>query len=157
MVKRTTKKFVNGPIPFIDGIRYHLHTLNTHPLFIGLMVIMLNIGSKYITIKLSKSQEQYIKNSLGRQFLIFAIMWSGTRDIVYAVLLTGAFVAMADHLFNEDSQYCVVPKYLRNYAKVVDMNDDGYVTSKEADEAIQVLNKLKKQKQKQAYLRHHRS
>ena len=119
------------------------------------MVIMLNIGSKYITIKLSKSQEQYIKNSLGRQFLIFAIMWSGTRDIVYAILLTGAFVAMADHLFNEDSQFCVVPKYLRNYAKVVDVNDDGYVTSKEEEEAIKILNKLKKQKQKQIYLRHH--
>jgi len=117
---------------------------------------MLNIGSKYITIKLSKSQEQYIKNSLGRQFLIFAIMWSGTRDIVYAILLTGAFVAMADHLFNEESQYCVVPNYLKNYANAVDTNDDGYVTAKEGDAAIRILNKLKKQKQKQSYLRHHR-
>ena len=134
-----------------------MHSINTHPLFIGLMVIFLNIGSKYITIKLSKSQEQYVKNSLGRQFLIFAIMWSGTRDIVYAILLTGAFVVMADHLFNEDSQYCVVPRYLRNYAKIVDTNDDGYVTSAEAEEAIKTLKILKKQKQKQTYLRHHRA
>ena len=156
MVKRTTKKFINGPMPVVDKLRYYLHTLNTHPMFIGLMVIMLNIGSKYITIKLSKSQEQYIKNSLGRQFLIFAIMWSGTRDIVCAILLTGAFVAMADHLFNEESQYCVVPNYLKNYANAVDTNDDGYVTAKEGDEAIKILNKLKKQKQKQVYLRHHR-
>ena len=143
-------------MPVVDKLRYYLHTLNTHPMFIGLMVIMLNIGSKYITIKLSKSQEQYIKNSLGRQFLIFAIMWSGTRDIVYAILLTGAFVAMADHLFNEESQYCVVPNYLKNYTNAVDTNDDGYVTAKEGDEAIKILNKLKKQKQKQVYLRHHR-
>ena len=155
MVKRTTKRFINGPIPFVDNIRYYLHALNTHPLFIGLMVIMLNIGSKYITIKLSKSQEQYIKNSLGRQCLIFAIMWSGTRDIVYAILLTGAFVVMADHLFNEDSQYCVVPTYLRNYATAVDTNDDGYVTAKEEEEALEILKKLKKQKQKQVYLRYH--
>ncbi len=155
MVKRTTKRFVNGPFPFLDNIRFHLHSINSNPLFIGLMVIMLNIGSKYITIKLSKSQEQYIKNSLGRQFLIFAIMWSGTRDIVYAILLTGAFVAMADHLFNEESKYCVVPTYLRNYANALDTNDDGYVTAKEADEAIITLKRLKKQKQKQTYLRHH--
>ena len=154
MVKRTTKKFINGPIPVVDKLRYYLHTLNTHPMFIGLMVIMLNIGSKYITIKLSKSQEQYIKNSLGRQFLIFAIMWSGTRDIVYAILLTGAFVVMADHLFNEDSQYCVLPAYLRNYATAVDFNDDGYVTAKEEEDALETLKKLKKQKQKQIYLRH---
>jgi hypothetical protein len=157
MVKRTTKKFVNGPIPFLDNIRFNLHSLNSHPLFIGLMVIMLNIGSKYITIKLSKSQEQYLKNSLGRQFLIFAIMWSGTRDIVYAILLTGAFVAMADYLFNEDSNYCVIPGYLRNYVDMVDTNDDGFVTPTEAEEAIQTLKKLKKQKQKQAFLRHHKN
>ncbi len=158
MVKRTGKKFVHGPMPFLDNIRYNLHFLNTHPLFIGLMVIMLNIGSKYITIKLSKSQEQYIKNSLGRQFLIFAIMWSGTRDIVYAILLTGAFVAMSDYLFNEDSAYCVIPGYLRNYAeKCADKDDDDFVTPAEAEDAMQTLKKLKKQKQKQAFLRHHRN
>lgn len=158
MVKRRGKKFVHGPMPFLDNIRYNLHFLNTHPLFIGLMVIMLNIGSKYITIKLSKSQEQYIKNSLGRQFLIFAIMWSGTRDIVYAILLTGAFVAMSDYLFNEDSAYCVIPGYLRNYAeKCADKDDDDFVTPAEAEDAMQTLKKLKKQKQKQAFLRHHKN
>jgi len=153
MVKKTTKKFMTGPIPFIDRIRYHMHFLNTHPLFIGLMVIMLNIGSKYITIKLSKSQEDYIKNSLGRQFLIFAIMWSGTRDIVYAILLTGAFSIMADHLFHEDSHYCVIPQHLRHYEKAVDINDEGYVTPKEAKDAVDTLHKLKKQKQKQTCMR----
>ena len=158
MVKRTGKRFVYGPIPFLDNIRYQLHSLNTHPLFIGLMVIMLNIGSKYITIKLSKSQEQYIKNSLGRQFLIFAIMWSGTRDIVYAILLTGAFVAMSDYLFNEDSAYCVIPQYLRNYAeKCADKDDDDFVSPAEAEDAMQTLKKLKKQKQKQAFLRNYRN
>ena len=158
MVKRRGKKFVHGPMPFLDNIRYNLHFLNTHPLFIGLMVIMLNIGSKYITIKLSKSQEQYIKNSLGRQFLIFAIMWSGTRDIVYAILLTGAFVAMSDYLFNEDSSYCVIPGYLRNYAeKCGDKDDDDFVSPAEAEDAMQTLKKLKKQKQKQAFLRNYRN
>ena len=156
MVKRITKRFMNGPFPFLDNARYYLHSINTNPLFIGLMVIMLNIGSKYITIKLSKSQEEYIKDSLGRQFLIFAIMWSGTRDIIYAILLTGVFVAMADHLFNEESQYCVVPNYLKNYAKAVDTNDDGYITAKEEKSALITLEKLKKQKQKQAYLRYHK-
>lgn len=149
------KKFKQGPMPFLDGIRYKLHALNTHPLFIGAMVIMLNIVSKYITIKLSKSQEQYIKNSLGRQFLIFAIMWSATRDIVYAILLTAAFVAMADHLLNEDSAYCVIPGYLRNYAKALDTNNDGYISPVEAEEAIKTLSKLKKQKKKEAFMRYH--
>ena len=149
------KKFVKGHFPMLDGIRKKLHGLNTHPLFIGMMVILLNITSKYITIKLSKSQEQYIKNSLGRQFLIFAIMWSATRDIVYALLLTACFVTLADHLFNEESNYCVIPSYLRNYAKALDTNNDGYVSPTEAEEAIKTLKKLKKQKKKEAFMMYH--
>lgn len=149
------KNFKQSPMPFLDGVRYRLHSLNTHPLFIGAMVIMLNIVSKYITIKLSKSQEQYIKNSLGRQFLIFAIMWSATRDIVYAILLTAAFITMADHLLNEDSTYCVIPGYLRNYAKALDTNNDGYISPVEAEEAIKTLSKLKKQEKKETFMRYH--
>ena len=47
----------------------------------------MNIGSKYITIEFSKSQEQYLRNSIGRQLLIFAISWMGSRDILVALQL----------------------------------------------------------------------
>ena len=53
----------------------YLGYLNNSKFFAGLVMIMLNIGSKYITIELSKSQEAYLKNSVGRQILIFAISW----------------------------------------------------------------------------------
>ena len=151
--KKSTKAFFITHIPILDKLRYNLHFINTHPIFIGLMMITLNIISKHITLKLSKSQEQYIKNTLGRQFLIFAIMWSGTRDIVYALLLTGAFVTMADHLFNEESRFCIIPESLRNYAHLIDTNDDGVISNEEAEHAIHVLEKLKQQKKKQAFLK----
>ena len=51
----------------------YLGYLNNSKFFAGLVMIMLNIGSKYITVELSKSQEQYLKNHIGRQLLIFAI------------------------------------------------------------------------------------
>ena len=35
--------------------------LNNNSFFAGMMLILLNIGSKYITVELSKSQEQYLK------------------------------------------------------------------------------------------------
>ena len=37
------------------------------------------------------------------------------------------------------------------------MAHDDFVSPAEAEEAIQTLKKLKKQKQKQAFLRHHRN
>ena len=40
-----------------------MNLLNNSKIFTALMMICLNIGSKYITIKLSKSQEEYMKNT----------------------------------------------------------------------------------------------
>ena len=78
------------------------HKINNSKLFAGLVMIMLNIGSKYITIKLSKSQEQYLRNSIARQLLIFSIVWMGTRDVILSFFLTATFIVLTDHLFNED-------------------------------------------------------
>ena len=58
-------------------IMMYLGRLNNSKFFSGVVMILLNIGSKYITIELSKSQEAYLRNSLGRQLLIFAICMDG--------------------------------------------------------------------------------
>ena len=63
----------------ISEVFNYLGYLNNSKFFAGLVMIMLNIGSKYVTIELSKSQEAYLKNSVGRQLLIFAISWMGSR------------------------------------------------------------------------------
>ena len=41
--------------------------VNTNKFFIGLMMILLNIGSKYITIQTSKSMEEYMKLTISKQ------------------------------------------------------------------------------------------
>jgi len=87
-----------------------LKTLNDNKFFAGIIMLIMNIGSKYISIELSKTQENYIKYSLGRQILIFAVLWMGTRDIVTALILTIAFILFADYLFNEHSTYCIIPE-----------------------------------------------
>ena len=130
-----------------------IHYINNSKLFAGLVMIMLNIGSKYITIKLSKSQEEYLRNSIARQMLIFSIVWMGTRDIVMALLLTGSFIILTDHLFNEESQYCVIPTYLKNYAHLLDENQDDYISKEEVSKAMAIVEKAKKQKRKQSHLR----
>ena len=55
--------------------------LNDSKFFAGLIMIMLNIGSRYITVKFSKTQENYLRNVLSKQILIFSVAWMGTRDI----------------------------------------------------------------------------
>ena len=83
----------------LDILRTVAHNINTSKFFAGFVMIMLNIGSKYITIKLSKSQEAYLRNTIARQLLIFSIIWMGTRDVLISIAMTAAFVVLTDHLF----------------------------------------------------------
>ena len=99
----------------IAKIKENLASLNNSKFFAGLVMIMLNIGSKYITIELSKTQEEYLKNHIARQVLIFSISWMGTRDILMSLALTAIFIVMTEFLFNENSKFCVIPLEYRKY------------------------------------------
>lgn len=125
-----------------------LKILNDSKFFAGLVILTMNIGSKYITVDLSKTQENYIKYSLGRQILIFAIIWMGTRDIVTSLIMTIIFILFADYLFNEHSRYCIIPEQYKELT--IDAEGEiNKVTQKEVNDAIKVLKlarKLKKDK-----------
>tara|TARA_B110001454_G_C12703380_1_gene427542 strand:+ start:229 stop:672 length:444 start_codon:yes stop_codon:yes gene_type:complete len=137
----------------LDKLMLYLGYLNNSKFFAGLVMIMLNIGSKYITVELSKSQEQYLKNHIGRQLLIFAISWMGSRDILIALALTAIFTILADHLFNEESAYCVIPKKYRQYEHLLDMDKNNVVTEDEIKKAQEILEKASKKEQKREQLR----
>lgn len=136
----------------LDILRNFAHQLNTSKLFAGLVMIMLNIGSKYIVIKLSKSQEAYLRNTVARQLLIFSIIWMGTRDVIISIAMTAAFVVLTDHLFNEQSAYCMIPGYLRKYEELLDEDKDGHITPEEVENAMRVLEKVKKRDRKRVHL-----
>ncbi len=134
--------------PKLSGPFAVLKVLNDNKFFAGIVMLTMNIGSKYISIELSKTQENYIKYSLGRQILIFAVLWMGTRDIVTSLILTVIFILFADYLFNEHSQYCIIPDNYKELNITMDASNNK-VTQKEVNDAIQVLKlarKLKKDK-----------
>ena len=95
------------PKTLLGKIDYSLRSLNDNKFFIGILVLVLNVFSKYIEIKLTKTQEAYFKNNFIRQLFIFAVLWTGTRDIYISIAMTAAFVVLADHLFNEESKSLV--------------------------------------------------
>ena len=135
--------------PKLSGPWAVLKILNDNKFFAGIVMLTMNIGSKYISIELSKTQENYIKYSLGRQILIFAVLWMGTRDIVTSLILTVIFILFADYLFNEHSKYCIIPDHYKELNITMD-TDNTKVTQKEVNDAIKVLKlarKLKKDKE----------
>ena len=129
-------------------INHHVMYLNNSKFFAGVMMILLNVGSKFITIQFSKSTEEYMKYSLSKQILVFAMAWMGTRDIYAALGLTAVFTILSENLFNEDSALCIVPQQYRVLDKLVDTNEDGAVSETELSAAIAVLEKAKREKER---------
>ena len=123
----------------------YIKPLNSSKYFAGLCMIMLNIGSKYITIELSKTQEQFLKNSIARIMLIFSISWIGTREVVTSFIITSAFVIMTEFLFNEKSSFCIIPRGIsEKLKKEIDLNNDDKISDEELKQALIVLQKAKK-------------
>ena len=129
-------------------INEHIMFMNNSKFFAGVIMILLNVGSKFITIQFSKSTEEYLKMSVTKQILVFAMAWMGTRDIYAALGLTAIFTVLSDFLFNEESNCCVVPHKYRVLHRLVDVNNDGDVTETEIASAMAVLEKAKREKQK---------
>tara|TARA_Y100000741_G_scaffold281779_2_gene221563 strand:- start:3124 stop:3564 length:441 start_codon:yes stop_codon:yes gene_type:complete len=127
----------------VNTLNKKLNLLNDNKFFAGIIMIFLNIGSKYISLNFSKNQEGYIKNALGRQILIFSMSWIGSRDILISLILTAVFTVLADHVLNENSSLCILPKKWRHLYASMDLNNDGEITEDEVEKAIKLLEKAK--------------
>lgn len=123
-----------------------LTNINTNKLFIGLMMIFMNIGSRYIEFKLTKGQEMIIK-SIAREMLIFTIAFIGTRDIFIALIITAIFIILSSFIFNENSKLTVLPKKYKKLNNIIDTNNDGRVSDEELEKAYEVLKRARDDKQ----------
>jgi hypothetical protein len=118
-------------------------SLNNSKFFAGLMIITLNIASKFVTIRLSKSMESYLKFTFSRNILIFAIAWMGTREIYIACIITFLFIFLMDYILNEDSLFCCLPENFTDYH--VDLLDN--VSDDDIKKAKEVLERAEKQRE----------
>jgi len=132
-------------IQFIRTINdTYLKHINESKFVIGIAMLLLNIGSKYVDFKFTKTQEQMLRNGIAREILIFTIVFMGTRDILYAILLTAAFIILSEYVFNEKSEYCLVPDKFKKISALIDTNNDSIVSPEEEAKALMVLKKAEK-------------
>lgn len=136
----------------MDIINKAVSSLNSSTFFAGIMMICLNIGSRYIQINLDESTESYIKYALTKEILVFTISWMATRNIYHALVLTAVFVILADFAFNEKSKYCILPKEFLKSRKLGEYTNNKIVTEKEFNEAMEIVEKYKTQKSKSNHL-----
>tara|TARA_B110000971_G_C19930356_1_gene463664 strand:- start:176 stop:646 length:471 start_codon:yes stop_codon:yes gene_type:complete len=128
------------------GVLNLLTSLNSSKYMFGLMMLMLNIGSRYIELGFTKTQEQALRSGLGRELLIFSTVFIGSRDVVTSILMTAAFIILSDYIFNENSRFCVLPERLKKISEIVDKNNDLEISPQEEERALEILRKADNQK-----------
>ena len=95
---------------YINSLNRFLFSLNNSKYFAGIMMIVLNLGSRFLVMELSETQEQLISNKIIRRFVIFTIVFIATKDIIVSLIITSIFIILVSGLFNENSKYCIVTK-----------------------------------------------
>ena len=113
-----------------------IKTLNTSKYFAGMMMLVLNLGSRFLVMELSESQEQLLSNKIIRRFVIFTVVFISSRDIMVSLVVTAIFIVLVSGIFNENSRYCIVTKPVIKQVK-----EDDY---KEAKQIIKLYEMQKK-------------
>ena len=79
-----------------------INQLNENKFFIGIMMIIVTIGGRFIISELTETQKKLIHNPNVRKLFIFCAFFMATRDIICAVILTIIFVLLISELFNDE-------------------------------------------------------
>ena len=114
--------------------------LNENKYFIGIMMIFVNIGSRFIISELSDEQKKLINNKLLIIFFIFGVFFMATRDIFVSLLLTLMFIFLISELFNENSDFSLIEK--ENTIKKDNKLDNDKKIQDSIDTLLDVKNNL---------------
>jgi uncharacterized membrane protein (DUF485 family) len=121
-----------------------LQNISTSKILLGVFMIFMNIGSRYIELKLTNGQEMILKN-IAREVLIFTISFIATKDLIISFIITGVFIILANFVFNEKSKYNILPEKYKKLASIIDTNKDKIISDDEINKAYDILNKARGQ------------
>jgi len=111
--------------------------INSSQYFFGLMMIILNLGSRYISLDLTSNQEKLLSSLLMRKITLFSIVFMATRDFIISIILTIIFSLFIITFLHEQSNFCILP----NFLKKIDLDGDGQISELEFKNALNMLKK----------------
>ncbi len=120
---------------FIGTLEAGIGILNNSKYFVAIMMLFLNLGSRYISMELSQLHEEFLSNAFIRRFLVFTVVFIATRDVKVALISTAVFIVLVSGIFNEDSKYCILPM----------VNNPNKINKKEYHYAQSIVEKYNKQ------------
>lgn len=77
-----------------------------------LSLVVMNIGAKFLDIKLTDFQQKLIKNHIVQGLILFSIIYIGTRDIIKSIIIVCIIYLLIYVLLNENHQFNIYSKKL---------------------------------------------
>ena len=84
----------------IDDATDSLSCINDNKYIIGITMIMLNIGARFIIDELDDDLRAMISNTYVRRVVIFCSFFMATKDLFTATVLTIIFVIFINYVFH---------------------------------------------------------
>tara|TARA_B100001094_G_scaffold332997_1_gene407800 strand:+ start:6282 stop:6656 length:375 start_codon:yes stop_codon:yes gene_type:complete len=82
-----------------------LNNINTNKYFVGVIMIILTIGGRFIIGELDeKTREKVTDNQVFRKLFIFCAFFMATRDLIAATALTLIFSVIISSLINHNKE-----------------------------------------------------
>ena len=114
-------------------------SINNSKLFAGCIMILMNIGGRYVSNDVTQGAHKILNTKLVRNFLVFCIAFVATRDIISSIIIVLLFLIIFRYFLNENSNFCVLPK---KYIINIDKNGDGIITENEIRQSKELLDRL---------------
>jgi hypothetical protein len=110
----------------MEGASELLTIFNQNAYLAAFSILMMNLGSRYLLLDITKTQEYMLKSKIIRRITVFCMFYVATRDIIISLTLTLLFIVFNMSFLHEESKFCVVPKSLRR----TQISKDEYTQAK---------------------------
>jgi hypothetical protein len=95
----------------MDPVSNVIMWLNTNPYLIGILMLLLNLGGRFLALELTKKQEAFLQAAWVRPAIFFTVIFIATRNLVVAFWITLLFFFIIWVAANENSPFCMIPSW----------------------------------------------
>jgi hypothetical protein len=111
----------------MDPLSQTLLTLSMNPYIIGVFILLLNLGGRFLALELTKQQEEFLKSSWIRPVIFFAVTYIATRNLAAAFWMTLGLFFVLWVATNENSAFCMIPSWHAARAEDAKKAHDQYI------------------------------
>lgn len=102
------------PNPILSGpmnpVETFLSGFNTNTYFIGLMMLLLNLGGRHLVGGLTPEQDRVFQQPWIRRGLLFVVIFVATRNIFTAIWMSIGIILIIAYLTNDTSELYIFGK-----------------------------------------------